>query len=179
MTRAYLRLDPHLFDRKVVDQGYPAGAIAAYVAIICLGDEQPKRGRFRSERMLRLLMDEPRGGVALRWGKWVSYLMSHGDLTRLPDGQVYIDGWDEWQEGDVTVQDRMQRLRDRRKRNRESGPVTTGTVTLNVTPAVNIPSERRAESVERRAVSVKGSESATRSVPHAPVMVAADARKEH
>jgi hypothetical protein len=47
-------------------------------------------------------------------GKHVNYLVSHGDLVLLEDGYVYLDGWDEWQEGDWKVGERVQRLRARR-----------------------------------------------------------------
>lgn len=110
-TRAYLRLSPSAFhDKAVVDQ-YPPGAFAAFCAVLCLAEEQPERGRFRSERLLRLHLDEPMDGVRLGWGKWVPFLLSHGDLERCPNGSLYVSGWDEWQEGDVTVKERMARLR--------------------------------------------------------------------
>ena len=115
-TRAYLRTDPGIWRRKVVEQRYPAPLFAAFQAVLCLAEEQPERGRFRSERLLRLLLDEPMDGVSIRWGRHVTELIARGDLVRLADGTLYVDGWDEWQEGDVTVRERMQRLRDRRKR---------------------------------------------------------------
>lgn len=114
-ARAYLRYSPSTFKDKVVDDGYPAGAFAAFSAVLCLAEEQPERGRFRSERLLRLLLDEPKDGVRLGWGKWVSYLVDHGDIRRQQDGSLYVVGWDEWQEGDVTVAERMKRLRDRKR----------------------------------------------------------------
>lgn len=114
-SRAYLRLSPTTFhDKAVVDQ-YPPGAFAAFCSVLCLAEEQPERGRFRSEKLLRLLLDEPMDGVRLGWGKWVTFLLSHGDLERLPNGALYVSGWDMWQEGDVTVAERMQRLRARKR----------------------------------------------------------------
>jgi hypothetical protein len=131
--RAYLRLSPAAFARKVVDDGYSAAAFAAFIAVLFLAEEQPERGRFRSERLLRLLLDEPREGVRLRWDRWVPYLIDHGDLVRLPGGFLYVDGWDEWQEGDVTVAERMKRLRARHgdggDRNGVAGTDTRSTVT--------------------------------------------------
>lgn len=115
-ARAYLRTDPGIWRRKVVEQRYPAALFAAFQAVLCLAEEQPDRGRFRSERLLRLLLDEPKDGVRVLWGRHVTELVRRGDLVRLADGTLYVDGWDEWQEGDVTVRERMQRLRDRRKR---------------------------------------------------------------
>jgi hypothetical protein len=49
----------------------------------------------------------------------------------LEDGTVYVDGWNEWQEGDLTVRDRMAALRNRRR---------NSTVTGTVTPTVTEPS---------------------------------------
>jgi hypothetical protein len=119
-SRAYLRLSPSAFLDKVVIDGYPAGAFAAFLAVLCLAEEQPERGRFRSEKLLRLLLDEPRDGVRVGWGRWVPYLIEHHDLVRRDEGVLYVVGWDEWQEGDVTVSERMARMRAR-KANGEEG----------------------------------------------------------
>jgi hypothetical protein len=102
-TRAYIRLDPGFDERK---ESYPDGAYAAFIATLCLAESQPDRGRFRSERYLRALLG--------RRGRFLAYLLEHGDLLALPDGRLYVDGWDEWQEGDVTVKERLERLRGRR-----------------------------------------------------------------
>lgn len=177
MTRAYIRTDPGVFMRKAVEQRYPVGAYAAYDAVRCLGEEQPERGRFRSARLLRLLLDDPTEGVHLGWGKWVPYLIDHGDLTRLPDGSLYIDGWDEWQEGDVTVRERMSRLRDRK---RNAGQ-RNGLDTSDTSPTVTIPSEPLAVGGKPEAVSgkpsINGRTSSTSSVDPRDLTVAADARK--
>ncbi len=167
MTRAYIRKDPRLFQRKVVEQGYPAGAYATFEAVLCLGEEQPERGRFRSERLLRLILDEPKDGVRLRWGKWVRYLIDHGDLVRQADGSLYIDGWDDWQEGDVTVQERMQRLRNRKERNRDRNADRNQNRNGVADATVNIPSEPLAVSGKPIAVSSQGVLGATPPVQRA------------
>lgn len=141
MTRAYIRKDPRLFQRKVVEQGYPVGAYAAFEAVLCLAEEQPERGRFRSERLLRLILDEPKDGLTLRWGKWVAFLIEHGDLVRLANGSLYVDGWDDWQEGDVTVKERMERLRNRAKRNHDRNASRNTDRNGHTDATVNIPSE--------------------------------------
>jgi hypothetical protein len=148
-TRAYLRLSPRAFHEKVVVDRYPPGAFAAFLAVLCLAEEQPERGRFRSEKLLRLLLDEPAEGVHVGWGKWLRHLVDHGDLVRQKGGVLYVAGWDEWQEGDVTVTERMNRLRSR-KRPDVTVPVTPD-VTVPVTPPVTVPivtvpSERKAYS---------------------------------
>jgi hypothetical protein len=130
--RAYLRYSPKTFHDKVVVAGYPPGAFAAFCALLCLGEEQPERGRFRSERLLRLLLDEPEDGVKVGWGKWVKYLIDHGDLVRQDRGVLYIVGWDEWQEGDFTVAERVARLR---KKRRDANAEVTEDVTAPVTDA--------------------------------------------
>ena len=107
MTRAYLRVDPGFYERKVIEDRYPLPAVAALIGCFCLGEMQPTRGRFRDVSVLRALL----GPAA----KWTAYLIEQGDLIVQGNGTVYIDGWDEWQEGDVTVKERMQRIRNRRK----------------------------------------------------------------
>jgi hypothetical protein len=122
-VRAYLRLDPNLADRKA---DYPDGAFRAFIECLIFAEHQPKRGRFRNERLLRVLLD--------RRGRWVPYLLEHGDLTRGDSGELYVDGWDEWQEGDVTVSERMKRLR-----NRKGGGDTPPTVTDDTPATVTVP----------------------------------------
>jgi len=106
MPRAYLRLDPEFYERKALDQKYPPGAVAAYIGCLCLAETQPKRGRFRDRRVLAVLL----GSL----GRWIPYLVDHGDLIeqeKLP--RLYVDGWDEWQEGDWKVAERIARVRAR------------------------------------------------------------------
>lgn len=106
MARAYLRLDPMFFERKVMDQGYPAGAATALVGVFCLAEHQPERGRFRNERLLKALLAD--------YAKWVPYLLQHGDIVETADGRIYPPGWDEWQEGDWKVGERLDRIKKRR-----------------------------------------------------------------
>jgi hypothetical protein len=125
--RAYLRLDPHLADKKA---DYPDGAHRAFVDTLCFAEHQPMRGRFRNQKLLAVLL--------AKRARWIPYLIEHGDLVPMPDGKLYVDGWDEWQEGDVTVPERMKRLRSRQ---RGVTPTDTPTVTATVTAArVTVPS---------------------------------------
>ena len=119
MTRAYIRLDP-AFDERKYD--YPDGPYAALVATFCLAEHQPERGRFRSVEYLKRLLG--------RRGRHVRYLIEHGDVIELRDGRAYVVGWDEWQEGDWKVAERVRRIRVRR------GEEITPDVTVGVTPDV-------------------------------------------
>lgn len=119
MTRAYIRLDPAFDERK---ESYPDGPYAALIATLCLAEHQPDRGRFRSLDYLARLLG--------RRGRHVRYLLAHNDVTELPDGRIYVQGWDEWQEGDWKVSERVHRIRARRG---VTVPVTVG-VTVGVTP---------------------------------------------
>jgi hypothetical protein len=145
MSRAYLRLDPAIFERKALDQGYPLPAVAAFVGVLCQAEHQPQRGKFRDERLLRALL-----GPA---GRWVGYLIDHGDLVRLADGRLYVDGWDEWQEGDWRVAERVTRIRDRRKANGTAATVTNATVKTVSTPS------------EAVSIAVGGEQTGIQSVP--------------
>lgn len=102
--RAYLRLDPNFADRKA---DYPDGAHRAYIDTLCFAEQQHPRGRFRSRKLLAVLLGKR--------GRWIPYLIDHGDLIEFHDGKLYVEGWDQWQEGDVTVSERMRRLRSRDK----------------------------------------------------------------
>ncbi len=133
--RAYLRLDPNFADKKI---GYPDGAHRAYIDTLCFAEQQPLRGRFRNRKLLAVLLEKR--------ARWIPYLIEHRDLTEFKDGSLYLDGWDEWQEGDVTVTERMKRLRLRREgvTPTDTPAVTVGTVT--------VPSERLAVGGKRLAV---------------------------
>jgi hypothetical protein len=137
MTRAYLRLDPELLDHK---GSYPDGAFRAFVETLCLAEQQPRRGTFKNERLLRVLLE--------RRARWVPYLIEHEDLIRGDNGSLYVDGWTEWQEGDWKVHERIARVRNRKTRN-----VTVPTVTNGTVPTVLA---RAAEAVSGKRLAVSG-----------------------
>lgn len=120
--RAYLRLDPNASDRK---SDYPDGAFRAFFETLCHAEQQPQRGRFRNRKLLAVLLE--------RRARWIDFLIEQGDLIETESGKLYVDGWDEWQEGDVTVSERMRRLRSRQRS-------VTPTDTPSVTPAVTVAS---------------------------------------
>lgn len=122
MTRHYIRLDPGFDERK---ESYPDGPYAALIATFCLAEAQPERGRFRSADYLRRLLGKR--------GRHVAFLVDQGDLTILPDERVYVDGWDEWQEGDWKVAERVSRIRARGHRARPCNGPGNGRVTVSET----------------------------------------------
>jgi hypothetical protein len=96
LPKAYLRLDVN------VDQQHPDN-LAAFIRLLCAGARQSQRGRFGGRGILETLF----GKAAVR------RMYERGDVADQADGRVEIIGWDLWQEGDVTVGERMQRLRSK------------------------------------------------------------------
>jgi hypothetical protein len=105
--KAYLRIDPLIDERK---SHYMPAQLGAFVKVLALSSRQGQRGRFRSIKALT-------GALPAAYGKHVAFLIEQGDLIEQPDGSLYFDGYDEWQEGDVTVGERMARLRNRKRNN--------------------------------------------------------------
>ena len=95
LPRAYLRLDP-LIDSH---PDWPA-----MVTLILWANRQPRRGYFKSVHTIRKILGRKRLDACL----------ARRDLAEQPDGTYYLIGWEEWQEGDLTVGDRVRRLRARR-----------------------------------------------------------------
>jgi hypothetical protein len=132
MPRAYLRLDPHVYDRKVLGidrhgapiegfRPYPTDALVAFFGVLALADGQSPRGHFRSERILRELL---RGGDGrgARYARQVPLLIERGDLVIELGGRLYVDGWTEWQEGDIPPPARMAALARRRGEEADVSP---------------------------------------------------------
>lgn len=109
--KAYLRIDPLLDERK---SHYTPAQLGAFVKVLALASRQKERGRFRSIKGLL-------GALPAAYGRYVSFLMDQGDLVERADGTLYFDGYDEWQEGDLTVGERMARLRNKHRNGGVSG----------------------------------------------------------
>jgi hypothetical protein len=131
VPRSYLRMLPDLYERKAFGTDkhppYPPAAIACFAGVLCFGEQQPDRGRFKSRRLLTVLLEGP-NGVGRAIARQVGFLIEHGDLIERKDGSLYIEGWDELQEGNWQVAERMARYRERH-----------GAVTPTVTPDVTEP----------------------------------------
>jgi hypothetical protein len=101
LPKAYLRIDPN------IDQAKP-GYLATFMRMLCAAHRQPIRGRFKSRQLLEQLLGKANAGRVI----------AEGDVRLIgKTGSWYVVGWDEWQEGDVTVGERQRRIRaDRAKR---------------------------------------------------------------
>lgn len=96
LPKAYLRIDPNL------DSTHPAPG--DMIALLCAANRQPQRGYFKSESVAQMAL-----GRALYRRSIV-----RGDLRKNGSG-YHVDGWEDWQEGDLNVGERMRRLRERRR----------------------------------------------------------------
>lgn len=95
LPKAYLRVDPNL--------AFTHPDPGSFVRLLCLANAQPVRGRFKEWGLLEVGL----GAEAAQ------RLKARGDIVEV-DGRWYVAGWDEWQEGDVTVAERQKRIRERR-----------------------------------------------------------------
>lgn len=111
--KAYLRFDPLTDERKA---GYSDAEFRAFFDTICAAARQTPRGRFRNVAQLK--------GLLGRHARYVAFLLSEGDVVQMKDGSLYVDGWDHWQEGDLSVADRMAALRNRRRNGGVTATVT-------------------------------------------------------
>ena len=103
--RAYHRIDPLMDERK---GHYTPAQLATFLKVQLVAGRQTTRGRFRSLAHLKAMLPAA-------YARHVDFLIAEGDLDVMADQSIYVDGWDEWQEGDFTVKDRMARLRNRRR----------------------------------------------------------------
>lgn len=95
--RAYLRMLPN------IDQ-HPDPL--AMLRAMCAAARQPQRGRFREPIVLERAVGR----------KAYKLLVERGDVVPANPGPgVYLEGWDELQEGDMTVAERMRRYRKRKR----------------------------------------------------------------
>ena len=100
LPKAYLRMDPD------IDQKHPDN-LAELIRLMCASARQRPRGRFANRAVLCSLF-----GRAT-----INRFLARGDVVEEQDGEIVVDGWDAWQEGDMTVAERV-----RRTRNKETTP---------------------------------------------------------
>lgn len=97
LPKAYLRLDPN------IDQTHPDN-LGDFIRLLCAANRQPTRGQFRSRGVLESL-----------FGKTGTHrLYDRRDVMEDDAGIVTVPGWEGWQEGDLTVSERMTRMRNQR-----------------------------------------------------------------
>jgi hypothetical protein len=108
-VRAYHRVDPLMDERK---SHYTPAQLGAFLKVQLVAGRQKYRGRFRS-------LDALRAALPRDYAKLVTFLVDEGDLAVCDDGSVYVPGWDEWQEGNLPVADRMAAIRARTPSTRE------------------------------------------------------------
>lgn len=117
LPKAYLRIDPHLASTHE--------SAGEFVRLLEAAYQQPRRGRFKNIGVLRAAVGR---GVADR-ALQRKDVLGHGEEADCIDDKgrprefcseslphLYLEGWDEWQEGDVTVAERMTRIRNKKKR---------------------------------------------------------------
>lgn len=100
LPKAYLRIDPNL------DQHPEAEGM---LFLICAAARQARRGYFTRAVVDRILGRKRADRFVAPRGQGKT-----PDLIEVEDGSLYLAGWDEWNEGDLTVGERMKRVRDRR-----------------------------------------------------------------
>jgi hypothetical protein len=98
LPKAYLRLDPN------IDQVHPED-LEGFVRLLCVAARQQRRGRFRERATLDAIFGK----------RLVDRFMARRDIIP-EDDHWYVDGWEEWQEGDWTVSERKARIRSRHDR---------------------------------------------------------------
>src|SRR3972149_1090054 len=92
--KAFGTLNP---DGRPRRPAYPPDAIVAFYGMLELAEEQPTRGHFESERLLRVLLEGPEG-KGRRFARKVPFLILQGDLVAAPAGGLDVEGWDILQE---------------------------------------------------------------------------------
>lgn len=137
LPKAYLRISPDLDQHEDPE---------AMVLLICAANRQTPRGRFKSRAIVERVIGRKRFAECVR----------RSDLVRIADGAWYLDGWDEWQEGDHTVGERMRRLRAKRAASHSRNGVTDEPSPSDDPPEGSQPSHAR-NAVTTRRLGVKAS----------------------
>lgn len=117
LPKAYLRIDPNL--------GLTHEAPGEFVRLLSAAYAQPRRGRFKNIGVLRAAVGRGTADRCLARRDVVGHgtesdcREESGELPAfcsedLP--HLYLKGWDIWQEGDLTVGERVARIRQKKRR---------------------------------------------------------------
>lgn len=118
LPKAYLRLDPN------IDETHPEWQWL--VLLLLKANRQPVRGRFKDQVVLERALEGPE-----RFARFAA----RQDILEAEDGSWYVAGWDDWQEGDLEVGERMARLRAKREAAVVAPVGRNGTVTSDGKPS--------------------------------------------
>lgn len=118
LPRAYLRVDPHIASTHE--------AVGEFMRLLEAAHDQPRRGRFKNQGVLAAAIGRAAAKRSLGRGDVVGHDGNAGCLDPKgvhrelcpTDHHLYVNGWDEWQEGDWTVSERMTRVRERKRNSR-------------------------------------------------------------
>lgn len=105
MTRAYIKFDPATPERKAY---YSDAEFRAFVEVLCLAASQPTLGVFKSERLLKALLEKR--------ARHIPHMLAERDLVLQRDGSLFVPGFKEWQEGQYpSVAARLEAIEGRRR----------------------------------------------------------------
>lgn len=107
----------------LLGKGYSLAHVGAFAMLLCQAEQQTPRGHFKTRAMLTAALDclTPQHGQRARVSKYLPFLIHDGAVIEEAGGSWYVPGWDEWQEGDVTVRERVHRIRGRNGGDRYTG----------------------------------------------------------
>lgn len=131
---------------------YPDGAVAALTFAFCKAAEQPEPGTFASVGVLKALLD----ATGQRRGRWVRWLVEHGDVVVGAKGTASLPKWVAFQTADLSTK----RVHKHRDKGAET-PTETVSETRDETPAETETPSRESFSGEMKE-SLSGQEPLTR-----------------
>lgn len=134
---------------------YPDGPIVALVFAFCKAAEQPEPGTFDSVPILRAILD----ASGNKRGRWVPFLIEHGDVVVGSDGRATLPNWRSFQEEGTSTQ-RVREHRERKRRNASGNGIGNTDETLHATdeePYAGAPPRRERPSDVRTSHDVRRS----------------------
>lgn len=107
---------------------YPDGPIVALVFAFCKAAEQPEPGTFDSVPILRAILD----ATGNKRGRWVQFLIEHGDVVVGADGRATLPNWRSFQE-EGTSTERVRKHRANKRGNGRGNGIGNADETLHAT----------------------------------------------